>query len=81
MGGEKIEEMCRHAVRTKNRRGEALLCLENFDEKEILLFYNFPDRLSNVPYCIATKIFSTGHSMPDFYIDIDEMKNCEKRKK
>ncbi len=63
--------------RAQERRGAFML--ENFDEKEILLFYNFPDRLSNVPYCIATKTASTGHSMPDSYIDTDEMKNCEKR--
>lgn len=73
-----IEKICKHARKINHMRGEALLCLEGKSEEKILLFINRPDRISDLPYCIATETFSTGHATPDSYIEIEKMEECQK---
>ncbi len=74
-----LEKICKFAKKLETRRGNAYLCFKNMAKKEMLVFVNFPDKISNVPNCIATHMFSTGHSTPDFYVKESEMYDCEKR--
>lgn len=74
-----VSEICRFARMIEYRRGEAAVCLKGLSEKKLLLFLNFPNRLSSAPNCVATTMYSTGHSMPDSYVKIEKIKECDKR--
>ena len=75
-----FEKICKFAKELKTRRGNACLCFKDATEKETLVFVNFPDKISNIPNCIATRMFSTGHSTPDSYVKESEMYDCPNRK-
>ena len=74
-----IEKICKFAKEFKAKRGTAYLCFKDVPEEKMLIFVNFPDRISNVPNCIATHMFSTGHSTPDCYVKESEMYDCPNR--
>ncbi len=76
---KKINEICKFALRVERRRGDAILCLKDKPEKDVLFFINFPDKISDVPNCVATTMFSTGHATPDTYTNINKMDTCEDR--
>lgn len=73
------EKICKFAQKFERRRGDAILCFKNHTKKEMLIFINFPDKISNIPYCIATHEFSTGHSTPDCLTNLNEMYECSAR--
>lgn len=75
-----INRVCKFAQKFERRRGDIALCFKDKSENEMLVFVNFPDRISNIPDCVATKTFSTGHATPDSCIEIDEMYKCPFRK-
>lgn len=74
------EKICKFAKKLKVRRGETCLCFKDNTEKEMLVFVNFPDKISNIPSCVAANEFSTGHATPDSYIEIRKMYECGNRK-
>jgi len=76
---KRINKICKFAVEIERKRGDAILCLKNVPEKDILLFINFPDKISSAPNCVATTMFSTGHATPDANTDIDKMDACKDR--
>lgn len=74
-----IEKICRFARSIKYRRGEAIVCLRITKQEDVLLFFNFPDKVSNAPNCIATTTYNSGHAMPDSRVDIQKMHRCQHR--
>ena len=75
----KIDVICKSARVLRYRRGESAVCLKDMPEDQLLIFFNFPDKLTSAPNCIATKTYSSGHSMPDSYIEVEEMEGCPYR--
>lgn len=73
----RASEICRFAAQISRRRGDVIFCLK--DRKDSLLFINFPDRISTIPNCIATIMFSTGHTTPDCRVDVVRMYDCKEK--
>jgi hypothetical protein len=80
MEDKEIQKICRFARKFKLRRGEAIICLKDMSEKDLLVFVNFPDRIATAPNCVATTAFSTGHATPDCRIEKSKMYDCSRRK-
>lgn len=80
MEDNNIKKICKFARKFRRRRDDAALCFRGKTKKQMLAFVNFPDRISNIPNCVATEEFSTGHSEPDCYINKSNMYDCPRRK-
>ena len=74
-----VTKICKFARKLKNRRGDVIICLKDMTEEEVLVFFNYPDKVSNAPNCVATTMFSTGHRTPDSFIEIEKMYGCKDR--
>lgn len=76
---EKIKKICKYAIEFERRRGDVILCFKDKTPEEMLVFVNFPDKISNIPSCVAVDMFSAGHATPDCFIDESKMYTCSHR--
>ncbi len=76
---QKVAKICKFAREITTRRGTVIICLKGIPEEKILLFFNFPDKVSSAPNCVATTMFSTGHGTPDSFVEIEKMYQCNDR--